>query len=405
MDTAGMEHSVSWISSNSDELILRSWISSRMDIAELHRAGDDIKEMMKSEGYYSEPSKYEAELSDGNITFAYSYPIKAFEKFLGYYDRENRIAFNPSISMRTDFSFCLAACRYRKNGKTDTVVLDGYADNKYYKKAKFALDKFRSEYSINGSFDFYIKRYRRYQKAKGLSESSAVAAAVSRALISNVFGDDAAKDDIFVSRYARLVSGSGTRAAHDGISMWLSYPGMDSRDCVAFKVGKSNENLNYGVFPKYSDVATDNAHSIAVNSVFYGTWVSEKFSNVKRLISDHFDINDLLKIGENDMLRLNSILMSGGLIIQTPDSLRILKEILKFKSKNEGFYFTADTGPSIAIFSFDRSLIDEFRENVNDEYIEGSYDFKGYNNRMRDFIREAQEYFTQTPGEDEEDRL
>jgi len=354
-----------------------------MEIEDLRRAGDDIKGMMMNEGYYTEPHSYELELSDGKITFAHSYPIKAFEKFLGYYDKDNRIAFNPSISMRTDFSFCLAACRYRKNGKTDTVVLDGYADDKYYKKAKFALDKFRSEYSINGSFDFYIKRYRKYRKAKGLSESSAVAAAVSRALISNVFGDYAAKDDIFVSRYARFVSGSGTRAAHDGISMWLSYPGMDSRDCAAFKVGESNERLNYGVFPKYSDVATDNAHSIAVNSVFYGTWVREKFSNVKKLISDHFDINDLLKIGENDMLRLNSILMSGGLVIQTPDSLRILREILKFKSKNDGLYFTADTGPSIVIFSFDKSLIDEFRENVNDEYIDGGYNFDGYKEDMK----------------------
>lgn len=364
-----------------------------MDITRLHEAGEKIKEMLKKTGYYSEPNTYQPDLSDGKISFSYAYPIKAFEKFLGYYDSENRVAFNPSISMRTDFSFCLAACRYRKDEDKDTIVLDGESDEKYYRKAKFALDKFRHEYSIKGSFDFYIRRYRRYQRAKGLSESSAVAAAVSRALVSTVFGDDAAADDVFVSRYARLVSGSGTRAAHDGISMWLSYPGMDIKDCAAFKVGENQKRIHYGVFPKYSDIPTDSAHSVAMNSIFYDRWVEEKFNNVLRLIPERFDIDDLLKIGESDMLRLNSVLMSEGLVIQTAESIRIIHEILKFKSKNDGLYFTADTGPSIAIFSSDRSIIDEFRENVEDEYLDGTYNFDEYKSKMSEFSREVQDYF------------
>ncbi|WP_297216596.1 mevalonate 3,5-bisphosphate decarboxylase [Thermoplasma sp.] len=364
-----------------------------MNVNKLREAGEDIRIMLNDAGYYKVPVDYNPELDDDRITSSYAYPIKAFEKFLGYYDNDNRIAYNPSISMQTNFSYCLTACRYRKNGSTDTVLLDGIRDKKYDNKARFALDHFKREYNIKGAFDFYIKRYRKYTNAKGLSESSAVAASVARALISNAFGNEAAGDNVFVSRYARLVSGSGTRAAQDGISIWLSYPGIDVRDSAAFKVGENRKDLYYGIFPKSSDIPTDNAHKIAVNSIFYENWVSEKFNNIKRLISNNFEMKDLLRIGENDMLRLNSVLLSGGLLIQTADSIRLLHQILKFKSKNDGFYYTADTGPSIAIFSFDRSLIDEFRENVEDEYLEGTYEFDEHKREMKAFESEARDYF------------
>ncbi|KJE49577.1 MULTISPECIES: mevalonate 3,5-bisphosphate decarboxylase [Acidiplasma] len=364
-----------------------------MDIDKIHNDGESIKKMLDDAGYYKTPEDYNPDLEDNNITFSNAYPIKAFEKFLGYYDSDNRIAYNPSISMHTDFSFCLTACRYRKIGSKDTVVLDGVSNEKYDKKARFALNYFKREYNINGFFDFYIKRYRNYGNAKGLSESSAVAASASRALIANVFGSDASEDNVFVSRYARLVSGSGTRAAQNGISIWLSYPKMELKDCAAFNLGKNNTKLYYGIFPKYSDIPTDNAHKIAVNSLFYEKWVNEKYINIKKLILNNFDVNDMLKIAENDMLRLNSVLFSGGLVIQTPESIRLLHEILKFKAKNDGLYFTADTGPSIMILSFDHSLIKEFTENVDDSYLNGSYNFNGYKQKMNDFTKEANEYF------------
>ncbi|WP_010916684.1 mevalonate 3,5-bisphosphate decarboxylase [Thermoplasma volcanium] len=363
-----------------------------MEISKFQSLGDKIRTMLEDHGYLSENNDYEPNPIDGNISISYAYPIKAFEKFLGYYDVENRVAYNPSISMRTDFSYCIAACRYNKNGNEDTVILDGVTDEKYLRKAKFALDYFRKEFRIKGSFDFYIRRYRRYTKAKGLSESSAVAAAVSRALIKNVFGEGPALDDVFVSKYARLVSGSGTRAAHSGISIWLSYPGINLRECAAFRVADDPHDVYYGIFPKYTDIATDSAHSVAVKSIFYASWLEDKYANIKRLIEHNFDIDELLISGENDMLKLNAILFSGGLIIQTGESLRILRAIQDFK-KNGDLFFTADTGPSIMVLSRDKSLIEELRQSVEDPYIEGTYNFNRHTRDLNNFTKEANEYF------------
>ncbi len=362
-----------------------------MKITGLKELGDSIKDMLIQKDYFKNNKKYNANLIDGNISSGYGYPIKAFEKFLGYYDSPNRVAYNPSISMSTNFSYCLSACKYNKNGKMDTVIVDGISDENYDKKAKYALDYFRNDFGIKGTFDFYIKRYRKYDRGKGMSESAAVAASVSRSLITNVFGNDA--DDILISKYARLVSGSGTRAVHNGISMWLSYPDMDLNYCTAVKISGMPEKLYYGIFPKFTNQKTDQAHRLAVKSEFYEPWIRNKYNFIEKYIERDFDLDLLLKRGIEDTLNLHSVLFSQGMILQTEESINLIKNIINFSSNNEGFYFSADTGPSIMILSPEKNLIEQFRENKRDEFIYGSNDFKEHEKNMGSFLKEAIDYF------------
>lgn len=356
--------------------------------------GQEIQAHLTEEGIFRSPGNYRADPLEDRIWVSHSYPIKAMEKFLGYYDRDERIAYNPSVSFNTDFSFCLAACSYSRKSGEDSVILDGVRDEIYSKKAQFALSKFRKEYSIGGSFHFYIKRYRKYEKAKGMSESSEVASAVSKAIISAAFNGEADRDYALQSRYARYVSGSGTRAVYNGISMWLSYPGIRKEDCLAFKITDLPDNIHYGIFPKNIESATDSAHVKAVKSPFYNDWVNEKYKFLRRNMKKGFNTDDLLSRSSEDMLGLNSVLLSSGLVIQTPESLRILARAIKFRERNEGFYFTADTGPSILIASLDGSMLNEFREGLDDRYLAGSFDFNQHKRRLEEFRKESSEYLS-----------
>lgn len=355
--------------------------------------GENIKRKLIDLGLYRRLENYMPGPENGKISIAYSYPIKAFEKFLGYYDNYYKIAYNPSISFNTDFSLVYSACKYIDEPGMDSVILDGEQANKYNERYKKPLEIFRKNTGIKGSFLFYIKRYRKYKEAKGLSESSAVASAVSRSIVKNVFGDAVSLDDSFVSRYARLVSGSGTRAAINGPSIWLSFPGIMEEDSFAVKVPALANKIKYAIFPKNIDYQTSDAHSQVIKSLFYSSWLDEKYKRINEIIDLNFDIKELMKRGMEEMFALNSVLMSTGNVIQTSESIALLKKFIAFSKKNEEIYITGDTGPSLMVMSLSPSLIDEFLDTVDDERIIGHHNPETHKNVRNEFYKDAIEYF------------
>ncbi len=364
-----------------------------MDTKRVFTIGEKIKSTLEKEGLYQQIEYPEPSLDDGNISYGLSYPIKAFEKFLGYYDSAEKIAFNPSISFNTDFSFCLSACKYTKTAKTDSVVLDGVTNDSYTLKATSALQSFKKKFKIEGSFQFYLKRYRKYTEAKGMSESSAVASAASRSLINNLFNEKKSTMDHLTSRFARLVSGSGTRASIEGLSIWLSYPGLDSDQSFAVKIRDNPKEIYYGIFPKRNSIKTDQAHNNVKNSIFYDTWIYDKMDAVKNATENNFNTSFLIERGQKDSLNLHSVLISSGMFAQTGESIELLRKIMKFQSDSEGIYFNADTGPSIMISSLDRNLILECKSYVNENFLEGGTKYDDHVKKMNDFKKESEAYF------------
>ncbi len=355
--------------------------------------GEKLKKKLLNLGLYNELPEYDVSINKDDISYGYSYPIKAFEKFLGYYDDFYKIAYNPSISFNTDFSLVYSSCIYIDEADADTVVLDGAPAEKYKKRYEIPLQIIKKNANINGSFKFFIKRYRRYKNAKGMSESSAVASATARSIVRCIYGDIAALDDSFVSRYARLVSGSGTRAAVNSPSFWLSYPGIKEQDSFAFKIPADSEKINYAIFPKETGYETSSAHISAVKSIFYNSWVSNKYENINSIIDSSFDINLLMARSMDDMLYLNSVLMSENNIIQVPESISLLRHFMEFRRKNNGIYITGDTGPSLMVMSTDKSIFKEFLDEVNDFYITGHHHPHIHKDIYNDFRKDAEAYF------------
>ncbi len=330
--------------------------------------GNIIEKGLIEKGIFKHMQDHVPDLEDGRTTSGYGYPITGLEKFLGYFDQSINIANFPSISIVTDFSVTHSVCKYTKRDGEDEVWLDGKQDKKYTEKARRALQFFKSIYEISGSFKFYIERKKKYENAKGLGESASVAASVARALIENVFGKDALRDVTLVSRFARMVSGSGTRSVSGGLSIWLSYPYMEESHSAGYFIRDTND-FHVGAFPMPSMLVTDSAHKLAKASDFYGRWVSSKYHHILEELDSGFDTDYLLTRAQEEMYTLNSIILSQGHFIQTPSSLDIINSLVGFTAKNEGLYYTADTGPSIVLLSKDKKLVEEFVASREEEFI------------------------------------
>lgn len=338
-------------------------------VPEPRELGQILESELVKKGIFRKAGEYEPDLEEGRVTHGYGYPITGLEKFLGYFDETINIANFPSISIVTDFSVSHAYCVYSREPGADSVSLDGKESKKYSDKAKKALQFFKSKQGISGSFKFYVERIKKYSDAKGLGESASVAAAVSRALMDNAFGKGASGDATLTSRFARLVSGSGTRSVSGGLSLWLSYPYIEEENSAGYFIKDPGEEIYVGAFPKPSHIVTDSAHRMAEASEFYGRWVSSKYQHLIEEFENDFDMENLLQRAQQEMYTLNSIILSRGHFIQTPESLSIINSLNQFREKNDGLYYTADTGPTIVLMSSDRKLIEEFVSTREDDFI------------------------------------
>ena len=207
-----------------------------------------------------------------------------------------------------------------------------------------------------------VTRERRYQNAKGLGESAAVAAACAGALIANAFGRDALKDGALVSRYARLASGSGTRSVSGGISIWTSFPGIREEESYGTRLPFDIKDLHFVAYTDFHNIQTLNAHSIAASSPFYSVWIRNKYDRIRHVI-ESLSLSELMRLAQEDMFYLNSLLVSGGTFIQTERSMKIIRDVIEAQKMGESIFMTADTGPSIIVMSTDKDALDKFVKN------------------------------------------
>lgn len=363
-------------------------------MVELRERGEEIRYRLMDQGLYKPIGEHSASLEDGRITYGEGYPITAIEKFLGYFDRQMNIANFPSISFNTDFSIARTACMYESEPGNDSVVLDGEDDAKYRDRAGKAANYFKSVYGIKGSFRFYIKREKRYSEAKGLGESAAVAASAARAITANVFGNEGVEDDPFVSRLARLVSGSGTRSVTGGFSMWVSYPWITDEQCHGARLPVDDSRFHIMAYPAMHEIKTEGAHDIAVSSPYYPRWMINKFQRVVDLMDSDYNIREMMIHAEEDMYLMHAVLMARGTVIHTPGSLSIINALRKFRNENEGIYYTSDTGPTLVLMAEDRKLLEEFSELVQEKPLHGKVVSSYSTSPDGKFMKEAEEYFS-----------
>lgn len=309
---------------------------------------DDFRRLLEGKANLSFGYEVSA-LKDGDgIGYGAANGITGIEKFLGYNDTRLKVANFPSISLTHDFITVKAAVCISDE---DRVMVDGKEDLTHLPRARGALEVFRDMYGINDHFSFYIEQDKKYDSAKGMGESAAFAASTARALCSLMFRKPSTA---FVSSIARLVSGSGSRSAVDGIGLWQSYEGIPQNMNHAIKIKDQLGEFNIASFPKPNPIKTENVHGIAVQSPFYEQWGKLKFHSLINIIENDFDYNMLARAAFNDMLLMHSVLLTKGIGILDER----IYNLIKLSDQSEGSLFvTADTGPTPILIYKDPDML------------------------------------------------
>ncbi|MGP6294130.1 hypothetical protein [Caldiplasma sukawensis] len=327
---------------------------------------------------------YERKKTEG-IGFGSSFPITGIEKFLGYYRNDINIANFPSLSITTDFARCYSAAI---KSEKDMVYIDGKPDLENSKRWKKAIESFRKIYGIKEHFNFYIKRYRRYGNAKGVGESSMVAASAAEALANLCFENP---DKSLISAIARLASGSGTRAATGGLSLWNSYPGIEQKKSHGVKIPFIFSKYEIGMIPFPHSVKTEGVHGLASSSPFYREWGKNKFLKIFDLLNS-INEEQLVRAAEQDMLLMHSLLISKGKNLMNEKIFKIMEHR---DSENMNMFFTEDTGPSIIIFYTNLDDIEEMQDKFNLKILKGKITYEKPDIDIS-FVKECEEYFQAT---------
>ncbi|PYB68731.1 hypothetical protein DMB44_02335 [Thermoplasma sp. Kam2015] len=327
--------------------------------------------LIRSRGLYSPTGRYDAVPSYGKIFYGSGYPITGVIKFLGYYDSTFNIANFPSISINTDFSEAYSAVMLTEDAGNDSVIFDGVEDEGVKRRAIKALHVFRNIYSVRGSFHLYVSMKRKYDNAKGLGESASMAAAAARSIARAVFGEESIGDGPFVSKIARLASGSGSKSVNGPLSLWISDSGYSHDSSFSLNLPFNGNKISICAIPLSGNMSTEDAHSAALRSPFYNAWASYQRQAVLDFLNMEFDADTIMRTALGSTLKMHSILMSSASLVWTDRTMKIVKNIMDFRLRGNSVSLSIDTGPSVVIIAESDSELKEISDAIGEICIEG----------------------------------
>ena len=311
---------------------------------------------------------------------AKAYPIQGILKYHGMSDWKNRIAFLPSISLNNSAAYTLTYVEFDSKFEKDMVIInEKRAEGRELERVRQMLDTLREITSAKTKALVVSKNY--FVNGKGLGTSASGSAALALAAIEAGLGENYSKNQRFVSVLSRYVAGSGCRSATGGISLWLSYPGIESVNSFSLRIDRDRfDNLRLITIPVesrlriktkegYQKFRTEFAHMEAPKSEFFKKWMLMRKAKVIDVL-DAIDKRDWERIAgyaELDTIHLHAVTMSGKsfeeldkpkLVAWEPETLKIMRKVNELREEGIPVYYSIDTGPSPVLLT-DKKYVTE----------------------------------------------
>lgn len=289
---------------------------------------------------------------------AIAYPIQGILKYHGLSDWNSRIAYLPSISLNNDAAKSVTYVRFDPSFQRDIVFInDKEAQGRDLERVQQTLDFIRDETKTSTKALVVSKNIVRASKTgKGLGTSASASAALAMAAIEASLGREYSSNNRYLTTVARYLAGSGCRSAAGGISLWLSYPGIDHKDSFAVRLDSKNEfdDLSLITIPIDSKIGlkTEDAHKDAPNSYLFKAWMLDREERLFEFFNA-VESKNWQKIGdmaEKDTFLLHGITSSAGddykIIAMEPETISILRSLNDLRKKGILVYGSVDTGPT-----------------------------------------------------------
>jgi len=164
-----------------------------------------------------------------------------------------------------------------------------------------------------------------------------------------------------MSCIARLLAGSGCRAAAGGLALWLSYPGIAHQDSFAVRLDAEGQLADVRLITVPIDsrvgLQTEQAHHDAPQSSFFKAWMLSRGEEIIECLgaARRGDWRVIGQLAELDSMRLHGVTMSGSreqkLIGWEPENITIFRMCNALRAQGVPVYASTDTGPTVVLIT------------------------------------------------------
>lgn len=288
---------------------------------------------------------------------AIAHPIQGLIKYHGLKNPRLRIPYHDSISVCVQTLTTTTTVEASRDVKQDEIAVNGKtllgSDRE---RVETVLNKLRMLARFSGSFTVVSENSHKKGKGLGFSASgfAALGLAASKAL-------DLKINMISLSEVVRLGAGSSTRSLAGGFAIW--YADKNRRSYAKQLEAPEDIDFSMVIAPVHSDVKTDEAHAEVLSSPLFKARcrsVNKLLEEMKRAIKEG-DTNTIGQLAEEDTLNLHAITMTGKshMVLWEPDTVRIIKEVIRMREEQIPAWYSIDTGPSVFINTYK-----EYSENI-----------------------------------------
>lgn len=272
----------------------------------------------------------------------------AFIKYWGRKDEILRLPTNGSISMNLSNLLTTTTVEFDPALKEDIIILNGVNEVVTASRGVKHLDRIRKHANIKTKAKVVSEN--NFPTGTGLSSSASGFAALTVAATAAAGLDLTEKE---LSILARQGSGSACRSIPDGFVEWLD--GDTSENSYALSLYQPEywdivdvvAVVNVG--PK--DIPTSKGQLSAGSSPFFQTrldHMEKKIKEIKTLLKEK-DFQKFGELIEAEALELHAIMLTSqpSLIYWLPGTIRMMRQVKKWRNEGIAVYFTVNTGQDI----------------------------------------------------------
>jgi phosphomevalonate decarboxylase len=284
---------------------------------------------------------------------AVAYPIQGLIKYHGLKDRKRRIPYHDSISVCIRALTTTTTVETIDQPKKDKIVVnDKELAGNDRKRVETVLEELKKIGEFSGSFK--VVSVNSLMVGKGLGFSASGFAALGSAAAKSLNLDP---DPVFLSKVVRRGAGSSTRSLAGSFAIW--YADQDGQSYAKQLSVSENMDFSMVIVPVHSAVKTDEAHAEVLSSPLFKErcrYVSKMLEMMKLAIQKG-ETDVIGRLAEEDTLNLHAITMTGAthMVLWEPDTVRVIKEVIRMRNDGIAAWYSMDTGPSVFINTYMRN--------------------------------------------------
>ena len=276
-----------------------------------------------------------------------AYPIQGLIKYHGLKKPNDRIPYHDSISVCVQALTTTTTVEALDSLEKNEILINGKKPTgKDRERVEIVLNRLKKLAKFSGSVKVVSENSLKTGKGLGFSASGFAALGLAASTALNL-----SLDMVSLSEIVRLGAGSSTRSLAGGFAIW--YANKNGRSYAEQLNSLGRIDFSMVIVPIHSDVKTDEAHAEVLGSPLF----KARLKNIRRLLEamkEAIRKGDTITIGrlaEEDTLNLHAITMTGKsrMVLWEPDTVRIIKEVVRMREEGISAWYSIDTGPSVFI--------------------------------------------------------